>query len=310
MSPKSLILRPNCVRLMAWSADMRMTALHVPVNAATMPKRPLLRMFIATLKPPPTSPSTFSTGTLQFSKYTSAVLLHLMPIFFSGGPCDTPPKPRSTMNAVTLSFISPVFSSFTSVCANTVNTSAMPPFEIQILEPFRMKCFPSSLRVARVRIEFASEPDVGSVSTKAANFLPVARSGRYLDFCSSLPAIKMPLNPMDWCAPRKMPTPRSCAPTISTMRAYCVLVSPTPPSSSGTCRPNAPSSAKPLVTWSGTFSSRSFCFASFTSSKKRDTGSTNMPSVSRCSAVSTSGKGNTDSALRSPQKMPRTKDSL
>jgi hypothetical protein len=37
---------------------------------------------------------------------------------------------------VTLSDVTPVFGSVTGVCANTVKTSAMPPFEIQILEPF------------------------------------------------------------------------------------------------------------------------------------------------------------------------------
>lgn len=147
---------------------------------------------MATLKPPPTSPSTFSTGILTFSKYTSAVLEHLMPIFFSGGPCVTPPKPRSTMKAVTLSRICPVFSSFTCVCANTVNTSAMPPLLIQILEPLRTKCLPSSDSAARVRMLLASDPEVGSVRQKAANFSPVASAGRYLAFCASVPVSRMP----------------------------------------------------------------------------------------------------------------------
>ena len=43
----------------------------------------------------------------------------------------------------TLSVVVPVASSVTGVLAKTVKNSAMPPFEIQILEPFRMKCFPS-----------------------------------------------------------------------------------------------------------------------------------------------------------------------
>ena len=78
---------------------------------------------------------------------TSAVLDALIPIFFSGWPLEgsahsdyeilttqthlvTPEKARSTMNAVTLSLISPVFGSLTGVCANTVNTSAIPPLLI------------------------------------------------------------------------------------------------------------------------------------------------------------------------------------
>ena len=38
----------------------------------------------------------------------------------------------------TLSVVVPVASSVTGVFAKTVKNSAMPPFEIQILEPFRM----------------------------------------------------------------------------------------------------------------------------------------------------------------------------
>lgn len=41
--------------------------------------------------------------------------------------CVTPPKLLSTTNAVILSFISPVFSSFNGVLANTVKISARPP---------------------------------------------------------------------------------------------------------------------------------------------------------------------------------------
>lgn len=41
--------------------------------------------------------------------------------------CVTPPKLLSTINAVILSFISPVFSSFMGVFANTVKISASPP---------------------------------------------------------------------------------------------------------------------------------------------------------------------------------------
>jgi hypothetical protein len=46
----------------------------------------------------------------------------------------------------------------------------MPPLLIQIFPPFRIQCFPSSLNTARERMEFASEPDVGSVSAKAARY--------------------------------------------------------------------------------------------------------------------------------------------
>lgn len=136
-----------------------MTPRMVPASAAAMPNRPLLRMFMATLNPEPGAPRTFAAGTRTPSKCTSAVLEALMPIFFSGGPlqrqrgasdlpsprcrllseptptcppgkdthCVTPPNERSTMNAVILSFTSPVASSFTGVLAKTVNISARPP---------------------------------------------------------------------------------------------------------------------------------------------------------------------------------------
>lgn len=39
----------------------------------------------------------------------------------------TPPKPRSTTNAVIFSFTAPVAASVTGVLAKTVNTSAKPP---------------------------------------------------------------------------------------------------------------------------------------------------------------------------------------
>ena len=48
-----------------------MTFLSMPAPEDPMLKRPELRMFIATLNPPPTSPMTFSTGTGVLSKNTS-----------------------------------------------------------------------------------------------------------------------------------------------------------------------------------------------------------------------------------------------
>lgn len=53
-----------------------------------------------------------------------------MPNLSSGFPWVTPPKSRSTMNAVILSFSCPSLST-TSVLANTVKIWARPPFDIQ-----------------------------------------------------------------------------------------------------------------------------------------------------------------------------------
>ena len=72
-------------------------------------------------------------------------------------PCETPPKALSTMKAVTLSVFSPVLGSTTGVWAKTVKISAMPPLEIQILDPFKIQVLPSGESSARVLIEPASD---------------------------------------------------------------------------------------------------------------------------------------------------------
>lgn len=121
----------------------------------------------------------------------------MITILFSGGPWVTPPNLRSTIKAETFSTISPLFSSFTGVFAKTVNISAIPPLEIQILAPFNIQCLPSGESSALVLIEFASDPDDGSVNANAAKSSPDAKRGKYFAFCSGDPAIKIPLNPID-----------------------------------------------------------------------------------------------------------------
>jgi len=73
---------------------------------------------------------------------------------------------------------------------------------------------------------------------------------------------------MDWCAPRVIPTPKSWLPTISTRRAYWVLLSPKPPRSCGTCKPNAPNSHRPSKECGSTASMASFTAGLFTSCRK------------------------------------------
>ena len=77
--------------------------------------------------------------------------------------------------------------------AKTVKTSAIPPLDIQIFEPFRIQVLPSGASSALVLMEFASEPDAGSVKAKAANCSPDARRGKYFSFCSVVPRIVIPL---------------------------------------------------------------------------------------------------------------------
>ena len=113
----------------------------------------MLRMFIAILNPWPTSPSRFPAGTAAFSRNSDAVEEPRIPILCSSWPTVKPGVARSTMKAVCCS---------PSTLANTVNTSAKAAFEMNCFAPDSTQR-PSAPRVARVRMDIASEPAVGSV---------------------------------------------------------------------------------------------------------------------------------------------------
>ena len=76
-----------------------------------------------------------------------------------------------------------------SVMAIMMYTSAMPPPEMNIFEPFSTHSSPSS--TALVWVPAASVPAFGSVRPKAPSFFPDRRSGRYFFFCSSVPYVYM-----------------------------------------------------------------------------------------------------------------------
>ena len=101
-----------------------------PTQPPPRPVRPLLRMRIATLKPLPSSPRRWSSGTRTLSKKTAAVELALSPILSSWGPVLTPGMSRVTMKA--LSFPR---SSGLPVLAKTVKKLASPPLVIHSLFP-------------------------------------------------------------------------------------------------------------------------------------------------------------------------------
>ena len=61
-----------------------------------MLSRPPSSPIIAILKPSPSAPSRFATGTRQSSKITIAVGCEFQPSFFSGLPNDNPAAPFST----------------------------------------------------------------------------------------------------------------------------------------------------------------------------------------------------------------------
>jgi hypothetical protein len=158
---------PNCLRSFACPADSAMSRFIAPMAPPPRPLRPLLRMFMATLKPPFLGPSRWSCGTSTSSRYTVQVELARMPILSSCAPTETPAMSRVTMNAdrCARSPGGPVF-------AKTVKKSAMPALVIQIFEPLRTK--PSAVSSAVVRTEAASEPAPSSVRQNAAIISPVA----------------------------------------------------------------------------------------------------------------------------------------
>ena len=80
-----------------------------------------------------------------------------MPSFDSFLPSDSPGLSFGTTNDAW-----PRWPSSGSTVATTTVTSAMPPFEMKILVPFRIQSSPS--RLAVVRSDLTSEPACGSVT--------------------------------------------------------------------------------------------------------------------------------------------------
>ena len=129
-----------------------------------------MRIFIATLKPFPTSPSTLAAGTRTPSRNTAVVDEARSPILSSCGPVLTPFMSRVTMKAVSL----PRSSGF-PVLAKTVKKLASPPLVIHSLLPSSTQSSPS--RTAVVLMLAASEPAPGSVRQKAAIVSPLESLG-------------------------------------------------------------------------------------------------------------------------------------
>ena len=124
---------PNCWRVLAhWMLPSRQ-ACDPPRQPAPRLTRPMSNVFMKVMKPAPNWPSTFSLGTRQSSKISSAVLLPRMPILFSEVPTVKPGNSFSTMKAVT----PPRAPSDGSVTAMTLMMSAWAPLVIKVLVPLR-----------------------------------------------------------------------------------------------------------------------------------------------------------------------------
>ena len=156
----------------------------MPKLKAAIEIRPPSNTFILCLNPAPTSPNLLASGMRQLSKIISAVSLALMPNLFSFFPPLKPGVPRSTINAVELSFAlgSPVRQTTTAISPDL-------PWVIQHLVPFNTQWLPSFTAV--VFILPASLPVLASVKPHAPKCSAVANLGKYFFFCSSLPKVKI-----------------------------------------------------------------------------------------------------------------------
>ena len=96
-----------------------------------------------------------------------------------------------------------------SVRAQTMATSAIVPFVIHILAPFRIQSEPS--RRACVRIEPGSEPASGSVRPKQPIASPACIGGSQRCFCSSEPHFQIENIASEPCTETALRTPESPA---------------------------------------------------------------------------------------------------
>ena len=180
---------------------------------------------MAILKPSPSRPSIFSAGTSQSVKINSAVCDPLMPILSSIRPTEKPGKSFSTIKP-----LMPRVPCSGAVSAKTEVTRAIPPLVIKRFEPLRI--YLSPLRTAVVRIAAASEPEPASVSANAAIHSPLAREGKYLRFCSSLPASSIGIEP-SCCTANNKPVVAQWRDNSSIAITIASSLEPRPPYSSG-----------------------------------------------------------------------------
>ena len=91
---------PNCTRFLVWFTARSMASWAMPRHMDDTPTRPTDSVFMALMKPMPTSPMTQSLGTRTSSSTTSLTGTPRWPIFSSWRPQDTPGRFISTMKQV------------------------------------------------------------------------------------------------------------------------------------------------------------------------------------------------------------------
>ena len=136
---------------------------------------------MAILKPSPSPPTRFSSGTHAFSNSSCPVGEPRIPILCSSRPTWNPGASASTTKHEI-----PRVPAFGSVTANTVYASATPALVIQFFTPLSFQ--PPSTRSAVVRIAPGSDPASGSDNPNAAIHSPLANRGSTRPRNSSPPA--------------------------------------------------------------------------------------------------------------------------
>src|SRR5215210_6158234 len=156
----------------------------MPSDSDAMEMRPPSNTFMACLKPSPTSPKRFASGTTQASKIISAVSEARIPSLFSFLPPQKPAAPLSTTNVVALFFVrgSPVRQTTTAILP-------LRPWVIQFLVPLIIQLSPSFVAVHFMLP--ASLPVLGSVNPQAPIHSAVASLGNHRCFCSLLPKLRI-----------------------------------------------------------------------------------------------------------------------
>ena len=91
---------PKVLRSSAYFCDSSSARRMMPAAPAAIQGRVRSNVFIATLNPSPSAPTTASLPTFTSSKMTSVVFEQRWPILFSFLPTDTPGVSRSTTKQV------------------------------------------------------------------------------------------------------------------------------------------------------------------------------------------------------------------
>ena len=169
-------------RSFAYSTASSYAAWATPTAPAAVPGRVKSRVFIAILKPSPSSPSRFSAGTTTSVSANAEVSVARWPILSRCFSSWTPGVSMGTTNADI-----PRWPLLGSVFANTTVQAARPAFVMKVFDPFRT--YSSPRRSAVVFMRATSEPASGSLSPKEQRIGSSRSGGSHSSFCASVPAM-------------------------------------------------------------------------------------------------------------------------